>query len=165
MSRKSTKGVRKGMSGTAKWIITMSLFAIAVLTVFLCWRSGSFNFKPGYVQANDEAAQESNVPVESGSDEEETVKHKVFISSGKGGSTDPEGCVYVDDWGSLTIAINADEGYEVKSVTVDGSEAGAVSSYTLSYIKEDHVVIVKYEKIEPTPSFDPNDPFEYFGDE
>lgn len=170
----SGKKVRKkGMSGTAKWIITMLIFIGAVATVFVCWSNGNFNFQPGSVQANDEVVPETVVPTDTAAPEDEVIKHKVFISSGKGGSAEPNGCVYVDDWDSTSISFTPDEGYRVRSVTVDGTEMGAVEAYTLSYVKEDHVVIVSFEKIPeptPTPELDDDDDVddpgteEFFGD-
>ena len=119
----SGKKVRKkGMSGTAKWIITMLIFIGAVATVFVCWSNGNFNFQPGSVQANDEVIPETVVPTDTAAPEDEVIKHKVFISSGKGGSAEPNGCVYVDDWDSTSISFTPDEGYKVQSVTVDGEE-------------------------------------------
>ena len=156
----SSKRVRKrGMSGTAKWVITMLLFICAAATVFVCWKNGSFDFKPGSVQANDEAVPETVAPTESLPPEDEVIRHKVFISCGKGGSVEPSGCVYVDDWDSVTIYFTPDEGFRVRSVTVDGVEMGAVEAYALTYVKEDHVVIAGFEKIpEATPTPDPDDP-------
>ena len=54
---------------------------------------------------------------------------------------------------TVTITVKPNEGYEIASVTVDGETQGAVSSYTLSYVKADHTVIATFEKKpEPTPT-------------
>ena len=171
MSSKKVK--TRGMSGTAKWIITMLVFLAAVATVYVCWSNGIFHFQPGSVQANDEAVPETVAPTESAEPEEEKIQHKIFVSCGKGGSAEPGGCVYVEDWDSTTIYFTPDEGYRIRSVTVDGTEMGAVAAYTLSYVKEDHVVIAGFEKIPeatPTPELDDGGEdypgtTEYFGDD
>ena len=153
MSKKD-KTEKKSMSGTAKWLITVLLAILAVVTVVICVKGGNFTFKPGSVQANDDAAVEETAAPDKDEDEpDETVKHKVFISAGNGGTSDPTGSVEVEDWGSLTINFTPNDGYEIASVMVDGEDQGAVESYTLSYVKADHTVIVTFEKKpEPTPT-------------
>ncbi len=155
------------MSMGAKWTITILLAVIAVVTVILCAKSGNFTFKPGSVQANDEAVTESATP----KDEDkanENVTHKVFVSAGYGGTVDPKGNKEVPDWGSVTINITPNEGYIVKSVSVDGEDKGSLTSYTLSYITDDHTIVVTFEaEPEPTPTpSDTDDVYEQlFGDD
>lgn len=157
MSRQAVKSKKKrGISGKAKWIITLLCFALAVLTVVLCIKGGNFNFKPGSVQANDDVVVESVAPEEDEEEEEEVIQHKVFTASSKGGSVEPAGCTYVVDWDSLTVTFKADEGYRLKSVTVDGEDVGAVPAYTMTYIKEDHSILANFELI-PEPSEEPDE--------
>lgn len=153
MSKKD-KTEKKSMSGTVKWLLTALLAVLAVVTVVICVKGGNFTFKPGFVQANDDVVVEETKAPENDKDEpDETVKHKVFISAGNGGSASPNGSVEVEDWGSLTINFTPNKGYEIVSVTVDGADQGAVESYTLSYVKGDHTVIATFEKKpEPTPT-------------
>ena len=157
MSRQTVKSKRKkGISGRAKWIITLLTFGAAVLTVVLCYKGGNFNFKPGSVQANDDVVTETAAPEEDKNEEEEVIRHKIFVGAGNGGSADPAGIVYVDDWDSLTVTFKADEGYQIESVTVDGENAGAVPAYTMTYIKEDHSILVNFEPI-PEPTDEPDE--------
>ena len=160
MSKKD-KTEKKSMSGTVKWLITAALALLAVVTVVICIKGGNFTFKPGSVQANDDAAvEETKAPDSDKNAPDETVTHKVFVSAGNGGTADPNGSVEVEDWGSLTMTFTPNEGYEVASVSVDGADQGAVESYTLSYVKEDHTVIVTFEKKPeptPTPTPEPSD--------
>ena len=84
----------------------------------------------------------------------------MFVSAGNGGTASPNGSVEVEDWGSLSITFTPNEGYEIVSVTVDGQDQGAVESYTLSYVKDDHTVIATFEKKPeptPTPTPEPSD--------
>lgn len=146
------------MSAKTKWIITALLAVLAVVTVVLCAKGGNFTFKPGSVQANDAAVEETKAPEKSDDKSDETVKHRVFVSAGNGGTANPSGSVEVEDWGSLTVAFTPNEGYEVASVSVDGEEQGSIESYTLSYIKDDHAIIVTFaKKPEPTPTPTPTD--------
>lgn len=141
------------MSAKVKWIITVLLAIAAVITVVVCAKGGNFTFKPGSVKANDTAVEETKAPAKDEDKADETVKHRVFVSAGNGGTTDPNGSVQVEDWGSLTINITPNEGYEIASVSVDGEDQGSIESYTLSYIKDDHTVIVTFiKKPEPTPT-------------
>lgn len=85
-------------------------------------------------------------------------RHTVLVSVGNGGSANPEGSVSVEDNGAITIGFTPDEGYEIKTVTVDGQDIGQKTSYTLSNIREDHTIMVTFDKIpEPSPSPEPTD--------
>lgn len=160
MSKKD-KTEKKSMSGTVKWLITALLAVLAVVTVVICVKGGNFTFKPDSVQANDDVTvEETKTPDEDKDEPDETVKHRVFVSAGNGGTASPNGSVEVEDWGSLSITFTPNEGYEIVSVTVDGQDQGAVESYTLSYVKDDHTVIATFEKKPeptPTPTPEPSD--------
>ena len=140
---KSKRGNRN-MSMRTKWLITGGLCILAVLTVVLCAMDGCFDFKPGSVQANDKAAEESAAPASN------------IEGTTSGGSADPNGSITVDEWGSVTVSFTPNEGYEIQSVTVDGADKGAVESYTLSYITADHSIMATFVKTpEPTPTVEP----------
>lgn len=154
---KKKSGLRN-MSEQTKWIITGVLFVLAILTVIMCARSGNFTFKHGSVQAHDAPVVETKAPEDNEDKGDATVKHTVLVTAGNGGSVDPNGSVSVEDWGSLTVNITPSKGYEIQSVKIDGEDKGAVSSYTLSYIKEDHTIIATFQKKpEPTPTPTPED--------
>lgn len=146
---------KKGMSYKSKWIITGALCVLALLTVVIAAADGCFDFKSGSVQANDNA-------VESTAPEDESIAamngegtHTVLVTAGYGGATDPNGSVEIEDWGSLTVAFTPNEGYEVQAVTVDGEDMGALESYTLSNITQDHSVVATFVKsTAATPSAD-----------
>lgn len=124
-----------------KWIITGILCVLAVLTVVVVAADGCFDFKPGSVKSNNKDIAESSTP----ENNKDTAK--------SGGTTDPNGSVTVEDWGSVTISVTPKEGYEIQSVTVDGQDKGAVESYTLSNVTEDHSVIATFvKKVVPTPT-------------
>lgn len=153
MKKNAENKVKQPMSLRTKWIITVLLMIIALGLVIVCIAEGLFSFQPGVVKANDDVVVESTDAV-SDEDEEEDLadEYTVFISEGNGGTANPSGSVTVDAWGSITVSFTPNEGYEIGSVVVDGSDVGAVTTYTLSYITSDHTVMVTFEKIpEPTP--------------
>lgn len=129
------------MSMKTKWIITGILCVLAVLTVVVVAADGCFDFKPGSVQSNDKAVAESAAP------------------AGDGGTTDPSGSLAVEDWESVKINFIPNEGYEIQSVSVDGKDMGAIESYELSNVTEDHSIIATFvKKAVPTPTPAPATP-------
>ena len=157
MSKKNEN--KRGMSMRTKWIITGILCVLAVVTVIVVAADGCFDFKPGSVQSNNKAAAESAAP-ESNKDTAKTGEtHTVLVTAGNGGTTDPNGSLSVEDWESVTISFTPNEGYEIQSVTIDGQDKGAVESYTLSNITEDHSIIATFvKKAVPTPTLAPATP-------
>lgn len=145
------------MSMKTKWIITLALCILAVLTVVVVADDGCFDFRPGSVQANDSAVTESAAPEADTSDKSGTSSYMVLVTAGNGGSTDPSGSVSVSEGGSITVNITPDEGYEIQTVTIDGSDKGPLESYTLSNITENHSIIATFaKKPEPTPTATPS---------
>lgn len=152
MSKKSNN--KSGMSMKTKWIITGILCVLAVLTVVVVAADGCFDFKPGSVQSNDKAVAESAAP----DADKDTAKtggtHTVLVTAGNGGTTDPNGSLTVEDWESVP-----NEGYEIQSISVDGKDMGAIESYELTNVTEDHSIIATFvKKAVPTPTPAPATP-------
>ena len=146
MSKKSNN--KSGMSMKTKWIITGILCVLAVLTVVIVAADGCFDFKPGSVQSNDKAVAESAAPA----GDKDTAKtggtHTVLVTAGNGGTTDPNGSLTVEDWE-----------YEIQSISVDGKDMGAIESYELTNVTEDHSIIATFvKKAVPTPTPAPATP-------
>lgn len=53
-------------------------------------------------------------------------------SAGEGGTIKPSGTVMIEEESEQTFAIQAEDGYEIDDVLVDGVSVGAVSGYTMS---------------------------------
>lgn len=70
----------------------------------------------------------------------------VTATAGAGGTISPFGNVRVREGESLTFTITPDKGYVVSSVKVDGKSVGAVKSYTIMNIREDHTIAVVFRK-------------------
>lgn len=155
---KRNKKARKPMSDGVKWVITFILCIVAISTVIICAKKGVFHFEAGTVTANDDAgAVATDSP--DGADENsenDTSKFTVFVTAGNGGTANPSGSVTVEAWDSITLNFTPDDGYVVQSVTLDGMELGAVDSYTISYIDENHNVVATFDKAPATTS-DPDD--------
>ena len=71
----------------------------------------------------------------------------VNASCGEGGSISPKYNVEVPEGEDLTFKITPDEGYEIKSVTVDGLDKEDISSYTFYNIFGDHIIRAEFKKI------------------
>lgn len=69
-----------------------------------------------------------------------TDKHTIAISAGSGGSINPSGVITVDQGGSQTFTITANECYQIDDVLIDGVSVGPVDSYTLVSIKQDYTI-------------------------
>ena len=76
-----------------------------------------------------------------------TVKEKYTITAtaGKHGSISPSGAVEVVEGSNQTFAITAEEGYEIKSLTVDGKSVDAVTSYTFENVAAAHTIGVTFK--------------------
>ena len=64
----------------------------------------------------------------------------ISATAGSGGAVSPAGETEVLANGSLTYTINAEEGYQVADVVVDGESVGSVKSYTFSNVSGDHTL-------------------------
>ena len=70
----------------------------------------------------------------------------ISASAGTGGSISPSGAVKVKYGEDKTFTITPDEGYEIKSVTVDGQDKGKITSYTFEDVKEAHTISATFVK-------------------
>jgi hypothetical protein len=66
--------------------------------------------------------------------------YTIIASAGNGGTISPLGTVTVSEGSSQNFSITPLAGFAIASVTVDGSSAGAVSTYTFSNIRGDHTI-------------------------
>jgi len=68
------------------------------------------------------------------------VTHTINASAGTGGTISPNGSVTVAHGANQTFTITPNTGYQVSSVTVDGTSVGAASSYTFSNVTANHTI-------------------------
>lgn len=155
MSRNKKK--KRGLSNGFKWVVTFLLVILAISMVIICVRKGVFHFEAGTVTANDDNVAMTTEAPEDGEQTQESdssSKYTVFVTAGNGGTANPAGSVTVESWDSITVSFTPDDGYVVESVTLDGQELGAVSSYTISYIDANHTVVATFAE-EPEETEEP----------
>ena len=77
-----------------------------------------------------------------------TVKEKYIItaSAGENGSISPNGAVEVVEGSNQTFVIAAEEGYEIESLTVDGTAVNADASYTFENVTAAHTIAVTFKQ-------------------
>jgi hypothetical protein len=70
--------------------------------------------------------------------------YTISASAGTNGTITPSGSVSVSYGGSQTFSITPNTGYQVKDVLVDGTSAGAVTSYTFSNVTAAHSIAASF---------------------
>jgi mannose/cellobiose epimerase-like protein (N-acyl-D-glucosamine 2-epimerase family) len=70
--------------------------------------------------------------------------YTITATASSGGSVSPQGAVVVQHGGSQTFSIVPATGYQIATVLVDGSSAGAVSSYTFSSVTASHTISASF---------------------
>jgi hypothetical protein len=64
----------------------------------------------------------------------------ITASAGSGGSINPSGNVIVNQGATQTFTITPSSGFNISSVTVDGVNQGAITSYTFSNVQANHTI-------------------------
>jgi len=82
--------------------------------------------------------------------------YTITASAGSNGSVTPSGSVPVAYGGSQTFAINANTGYHVADVLVDGSSVGAVTTYTFNNVTADHTISASFAENATDPDWNLN---------
>lgn len=85
----------------------------------------------------------------------EKLTYAITASAGAGGTISPSGSIQVGHGDSKTYTITPNDGYEIESVTVDGVNKGAVSSFTFLNVTAAHTISVTFKQI-PTYYLDLN---------
>lgn len=74
----------------------------------------------------------------------EPTTYTITASAGQGGSITPSGAVSVEKGGSQTFTIKPSDNYEIEDVKVDGVFKGAVETYTISNVSENHTIAATF---------------------
>ena len=77
--------------------------------------------------------------------------YTVNLEAQQGGSISPNGATKVLEGSNLTIKATAKIGYKIQSLIVDGADKGAVATYTISNINENHTVTAKFKASSTLP--------------
>ncbi len=83
---------------------------------------------------------------------EPDTSYTVTASAGANGSITPAGAVSVYSGYDQTFTIEADSGYTIADVTVDGSSVGAVSSYTFNNVLANHTISATFAEASTAPT-------------
>ena len=70
--------------------------------------------------------------------------YTVTASAGSGGAISPSGAVSVTSGGNQTFTISPGSGYQINSVTVDGVDQGAVTTFTFTNVTANHTISVAF---------------------
>lgn len=81
-----------------------------------------------------------------------TPVYAITASAGSNGSISPSGSIMADEGSSKTFTITPNSGYQIAQITVDGSNIGALTSYTFTNIKANHSINAAFELI-PVPTY------------
>ena len=84
--------------------------------------------------------------------EEQGTLYQITASAGSNGSISPSGSVSIGEGRSLTFIISPNSGYIVEQVIVDGSNKGALESYTFSSINANHSISATF-KLNPVQQY------------
>ena len=79
------------------------------------------------------------------------TRYTVQVTVSGNGTVSPSGWVRVREGLDQTFTITPDQGYAVAKVLVDGRSVGAVTSYTLRDVTEDHTIQVIFMKANGNP--------------
>jgi hypothetical protein len=70
----------------------------------------------------------------------------ITASAGSGGSISPSGNVVVNQGANQSFTITPNSGFNVSSVTVDGANQGAITSYTFSNVQANHTISAAFQQ-------------------
>ena len=76
------------------------------------------------------------------------ARYAITATAGTGGTISPSGTVSVISGGSQTFVIAPGAGYQIASVTVDGVNQGAISSYSFTNVTVAHTISVSFSPIQ-----------------
>ena len=79
------------------------------------------------------------------------MKHTITATAGANGSISPSGAVEVTEGDDRVFTITANEGYEVDTLKVDGTNVDAAVSYTFTNVTADHTIAVTFREKTQTP--------------
>ncbi|MGC9344138.1 MAG: SGNH/GDSL hydrolase family protein, partial [Bacteroidales bacterium] len=78
------------------------------------------------------------------------ITYTINATAGANGSIDPSGNVSVNEGDDRTFTITPATNYQVASVVVDGTNEGAITSYTFTNVTENHTISATFTAIAHT---------------
>jgi len=86
----------------------------------------------------------------------ERITHTITATAGANGTITPSGIITINEGESQTFTIKANNNYEIDDVLIDGTSAGAISTYTFSNVTKNHTIEATFKLgtgIEETDNF------------
>jgi hypothetical protein len=77
--------------------------------------------------------------------------YTITVSAGSNGAISPAGAISVTSGQSKTFSITPNSGYEIDTVMVNGTNIGAVTTYTFSNVTNSQTINATFRAIPPTP--------------
>ena len=161
---------RRGGGKALKWLVALMLSVAVILAAILAVsmfadpggpegpsatpEPTSTDYLAGLLRPNTPAPSPSPTPVPTPSPTPR-VTYTVTVTAGSGGHVSPNGTVDVEEGGSVTFAINPDEGYELGQLLIDGSPVSVQSSYTFSDVRSNHTIYAVFQMKAAAPPTDP----------
>lgn len=113
----------------------------------------------GYAAAITSAVKGLSRQPRGGSYDMDTVKYRITVKAGPGGSISPA-TASVKKGADQEFIIIADEGFDIEDVLVDGASIGKVGSYTFTNVKEEHTIEATFSQAAKDPGDEPwSNPF------
>ena len=113
----------------------------------------------GYAAAITSAVKGLSRQPRGGSYDMDTVKYRITVKAGPGGSISPA-TASVKKGADQEAIIIADEGFDIEDVLVDGASIGKVGSYTFTNVKEEHTIEATFSQAAKDPGDEPwSNPF------
>jgi hypothetical protein len=72
-------------------------------------------------------------------------KKKIIAFPSANGKIGPEGIVRVNHGANRTFSIEANPGYRISDVQVDGKSVGAIHAYTFANVKANHTISATFK--------------------
>ena len=109
--------------------------------------------KEGKVMTTDETYKigslDSDLTLVANFAKKEATTYSIKASvNGDGGSITPGGEIKVTEGASAAFTVTPASGYKVSKVLIDGSNIGAVESYTFTGVKGAHSIVASFTKVE-----------------
>ena len=79
------------------------------------------------------------------------VVYTISASAGENGTITPSGSVSVKEGDGQPFAIQANSGYHIQDVLVDGASVGSVSNYTINNVTANHTISTSFAKDNTAP--------------
>ena len=112
-------------------------------------QSASFEVSEGGIHhiTSIEKEFQGGTQIEAGWDFHVFAPYIINVSKGEGGTISPDKPTYAKPGSSLTCTIEADDGYRIDQVTIDGTPCGPLFSHTFTDIDADHSISATFQKV------------------